>query len=644
MKYRAEIDGLRAIAVIPVIFFHAGFDSFSGGFVGVDVFFVISGYLITTILIEDIERQRFSIVNFYERRARRILPALFFVMAASLPFAWLWMIPSQLKDFSQSVVAVSLFASNILFWLESGYFSPAAEEMPLLHTWSLAVEEQYYLLFPVFLFAVWRLGKKRVFWLILMLAGVSLLSSEWISPKDPMANFYLAPTRAWELFAGSLAAFIVRQRGVQASGFLSAVGLTAILFSIVSYDRSTPFPGVYALLPVAGVVLVVLFADQTTMVARMLSVRPLVGVGLISYSAYLWHQPLFAFARLRSFEPPGSGLLVLLATASLGLAVLSWKFVEQPFRNRQRISRKVIFAGSGVVAAPFLLFGLIGQLTQGFRYKYPDIITQIDSAGLSVKAQCLTGKFNHCILGDATREPTIALLGDSHAGRYAYALDDALATRHMAFELYAGRWCAPLLEWKATRNGVNEECAEGMTNAIEDILNDDSIELVILSAEWANYTRGYRFESQVTTFSYAENENYSQENNPMQFEQAFLSTSDTLSGGGKQILVIEPVPEYEYRVPNALAKRFLLKGEAVTEPLELANYFERNREFFEVLGKADSHGVQVIRVYDDFCDDTECVPYTANGLPLYHDGNHLSELGLTYILDEIVDKIVELSR
>ena len=175
MKYRPEIDGVRALAVIPVILFHAGFELFSGGFVGVDVFFVISGYLITTILIEDIENKRFSLVNFYERRARRILPALFFVMLVCLPFAWMWMLPNQIKDFSQSLVAVSLFASNIQFWRESGYFEAAAELKPLLHTWSLAVEEQYYLLFPIFLVLAWRFGKNKVFWMIVVMSAISLL-------------------------------------------------------------------------------------------------------------------------------------------------------------------------------------------------------------------------------------------------------------------------------------------------------------------------------------------------------------------------------------------------------------------------------------------------------------------------------------
>ena len=273
MKYRPEIDGLRALAVIPVILFHAGFEIFSGGFVGVDVFFVISGYLITTILIEDIENKRFSIVNFYERRARRILPALFSVMLVCIPFAWMWMLPSQMKDFSQSLVAVSLFASNILFWRESGYFDAAAEEKPLLHTWSLAVEEQYYVVFPIFLILAWRFGKNRVFWMIVVMAAISLLLSEWGWRNKATANFYLAPTRAWELFAGSIAAFVIQKQGVRKNNPLALVGLAAILFSIFFYDEATPFPSVYALVPVLGVVLIVLYAEKETIVAKLLSVK-----------------------------------------------------------------------------------------------------------------------------------------------------------------------------------------------------------------------------------------------------------------------------------------------------------------------------------------------------------------------------------
>lgn len=347
--------------MMPVILFHAGFDIFSGGFIGVDVFFVISGYLITNILIEDIENKRFSIVDFYERRARRILPALFFVMLCCIPFAWLWLLPSDMKNFSQSLVAVSLFSSNILFWQESGYFAAAAESKPLLHTWSLAVEEQYYVLFPLFLLLCWRFGKNSVFWMIVFFAVISLALSEWGWRNEPTANFYLAPTRAWELLAGSIAAFITQKRGVKANNILSLIGLVAILVSITIYDEQTPFPSLYALLPVAGVVLLILYGSSQTYAAKFLSNKIFVGLGLISYSAYLWHQPLFAFARVNSVSSPSTELMFVLSATSLALAYLSWRFIEAPFRNKNIIDKKIIFWAVGFFGAFFILVGFIGH-------------------------------------------------------------------------------------------------------------------------------------------------------------------------------------------------------------------------------------------------------------------------------------------
>ncbi len=245
MQYRAEIDGLRAVSVLPVLLFHAGFQLFSGGFVGVDIFFVISGYLISSIIIEDIQNKCFSLVNFYERRARRILPALFLVMIVCIPFSWVWMLPNQMKDFSQSLVAISFFASNIQFWRESGYFEPAVELVPLLHTWSLSVEEQFYLVFPIFLILIWRFGWQKVFWIIVIFGIASLLLSEFSWRYQASANFYLAPTRAWELFAGVLTAFFIKEKGVQRSNFLALMGLAAIICSLFVYDENTPFPSFF---------------------------------------------------------------------------------------------------------------------------------------------------------------------------------------------------------------------------------------------------------------------------------------------------------------------------------------------------------------------------------------------------------------
>lgn len=266
MKYRREIDGLRAFAVIPVILFHAGFEIFQGGFIGVDIFFVISGYLITGIITSELEDGTFSIVKFYERRARRILPALFLVMLACIPFVWFWLLPSDIKDFSQSLVAVSLFASNFLFLQETGgYFDTDTELKPLLHTWSLAVEEQYYVLFPLFLMLLWQRNKRLLYVVLFLLFIASLSIAQWASFAKPAAAFYLLPTRGWELLVGAFAAIYLSQSEKETfcKGFAEVgawLGVTLIFLCAFTYSNATPFPGYYALVPTLGTLLIILFA------------------------------------------------------------------------------------------------------------------------------------------------------------------------------------------------------------------------------------------------------------------------------------------------------------------------------------------------------------------------------------------------
>ena len=369
MKYRAEIDGLRALAVLPVILFHAGFEWFSGGFVGVDIFFVISGYLITTIIISEMAEGKFSIINFYERRARRILPALFFVMAACLPFAWLWLTPSDLEDFGQSLVAVSTFSSNILFWRESGYFDTAAELKPLLHTWSLAVEEQYYILFPIFIILTWRLGLKWVLILLSIVFLVSLGVAQWSAYNAPDAAFYLLPTRGWELLVGVFAAFYLKYntylKSHSINQALSLLGFGMIVFSIIAFDKKTPFPSLYTLIPTIGTGLLILCAVPKTVIHKLLSLKFIVGIGLISYSAYLWHQPLLAFAKHVFSEEVPELLMLCLCLMSLVAAWFSWRFIETPFRNRKRFDRASIFRLSAVGILMFSTIGLTLHFTNG---------------------------------------------------------------------------------------------------------------------------------------------------------------------------------------------------------------------------------------------------------------------------------------
>jgi len=376
MQYRTEIDGLRAFAVLPVILFHAGFAPFSGGYVGVDVFFVISGYLITSIILRELEQGRFSILKFYERRIRRILPALFAMMAVCIPVAWALLNPYMFRDFAQSVAAVSVYLSNVLFWQESGYFDTAAELKPLLHTWSLAVEEQYYVIVPVMLMALWRLGRKPLFAIIVLLALASLALSQWMVGVYPSANFYLLPTRAWEMFTGSICAFLLAGGKRFELNALAWLGLAMILYAVFRFDADTPFPSVYALVPVVGTALVILFAAPQGSTSRFLSWAPFVWIGLISYSAYLWHQPIFAFSRFYLVFEPSPWLMGALSLISLAIAWLSWRFIERPFRSLHPgdapwlPTRRTLFSTTAMVSAAFLAFGLAPMTTDWQRQSW----------------------------------------------------------------------------------------------------------------------------------------------------------------------------------------------------------------------------------------------------------------------------------
>jgi peptidoglycan/LPS O-acetylase OafA/YrhL len=485
MKYRAEIDGLRALAVLPVILFHAGFEWFSGGFVGVDVFFVISGYLITTIIISEMAEGKFSIVNFYERRARRILPALFFVMLACLPFAWLWLTPSDLKDFGQSLVAVSTFSSNILFWWESGYFDTAAELKPLLHTWSLAVEEQYYILFPVFLMLTWRLGIKTILILLSIVFLISLGVAVWgtqyaAHPKIISGAFFLLPTRGWELLIGVFAAFYLKYnthlKSHTLNQMLSLLGFGMIAYSIIAFDKTTPFPSLYALIPTIGTGLLILCAVPKTFVHRLLSLKYIVGIGLISYSAYLWHQPLLAFARHRLLGDVSDSILILLCSASLLMAWLSWKFVEAPFRSNRKITRNAIFCGS---FCSLIIFLIIGYLT----HKNININSEWSTAARQHQCLLQSDEETQHSLSCYEDDSGILLWGDSHAGSLSIGLAESYSGR-TPFTQLTQSGCPPILGLEVL---IHRKSCNQINQRILDDIKKSDYRKVILHAAWVHY-------------------------------------------------------------------------------------------------------------------------------------------------------------
>jgi len=517
MKYRREIDGLRAIAVLPVILFHAGFETFSGGFVGVDVFFVISGYLITTLILNEREAGTFTIVGFYERRARRILPALFFILILCICFAWMWMLPQELADFSGSVASVPLFSSNILFWKQSGYFAPAVELFPLIHTWSLAVEEQFYLLFPLFIMLIWRYGRNVMFVAFVLVALASLFLADWAAYNHPAANFYLLPTRLWELMAGAIVAVYLLRKDADDTPALRLPpfmvqgmgmgGLLLITYAVLAFDRDTPFPSFYTLIPIIGTVLIIAFAQQNTVVERVLSHKLFVGVGLISYSAYLWHQPLFAFAKIRSLHEPSLQVMSALAVAALVLAYFSWKFVEQPFRDRKAVSRSRIFQGTAIFSVIFVTIGAAGTLGDGFGQRLTASGKSFDELGLAHRTLANLSLSKACVRTFTTADecrtsdvPEILLWGDSYAMHLVPGI--VASTEEPKLVQMTKIYCGPLLGLAPTSRNWPvpwaEECIKFNDEVANWLKENKTIRYVVLASPFGQY---FREDSRIVTSS-----------------------------------------------------------------------------------------------------------------------------------------------
>jgi peptidoglycan/LPS O-acetylase OafA/YrhL len=461
--YRPEIDGLRALAVIPVVFFHAGFSLFSGGFLGVDVFFVISGYLITSILLRELESGSFSILRFYERRAKRILPALFFILVCCLPMAWLLLTPDELKGFGASLFSVAVFASNIYFWRNTDYFAPAAEDQPLLHTWSLSVEEQFYLFFPFFLLLIWRLWRTKAIPIMLIITLISLALFKIISELYPAAGFFSLVTRMWELLAGAIIAVYHSQRSSAeiidspVRHWLAATGFLMISATIVLFDPISSSSLFFTIGAVVGSTLIIAFASEANLTGRALGSKIPVAIGLCSYSIYLWHQPVFAFARSRVLEPLSSNYYLGLCALTLVLAILTLKYIETPFRRKKDSQSSVfIMASAGLFIVALL--GLGAYLGNGLEFrlekKEAELLANYSNyRSESRRGECfLTSSANSLALEFSdkcygSRNPashSMYLIGDSHAAALYQSINTLLPASFEIIQLTMSG-CYPIL-------------------------------------------------------------------------------------------------------------------------------------------------------------------------------------------------------
>ena len=609
MKHRNEIDGLRAIAVLPVILFHAGFSTFSGGFVGVDVFFVISGYLITSIIVREINENKFSILNFYERRVRRIIPALFVVVALTTPAAHMIMIPNDFEKFTQSVLAAITFLANHHFYATSGYFENSSELVPLLHTWSLAVEEQFYILFPLFM-TIFYSRRPRLALRILVAVGLaSLAAAQWASHNDPSAAFYLLPTRIWEILFGAMAALYQYNHSDRLSKFvhnlLSTSGLAMICIAIFFYDKAIPFPSIYALLPTGGAVLVILYAIPGTICHRLLSLQPLVGVGLISYSLYLWHQPLFAFARLEYVEGISTNFKIFLVPLTFILAYITWRFVEQPFRTRATfdLSRTHLFVGTGAVAAMIAGSSALSDNKEYFLSRLSPIQARLAAyVGYNDTEEFSSGyRTPHCFissvynsfsyyepercLASSSPKTNVLLIGDSHAAHLWKAFNDEFSDLNIMQANSSG--CRPLTPFEGA-----ERCTDLMRYVWDDFLPTANVDAIILSGRWR------------------------EEDLPR-----LAGTIRSLRQFSDVVIVMGPTVEYRGALPLLLSKQ-----DEISPAMPMLHFVDPYRfELSDAMRPiVETAGATYVPVAESVCPADACTVLTDAGEPMAWDYGHFT--------------------
>jgi peptidoglycan/LPS O-acetylase OafA/YrhL len=626
--YRSEIDGLRALAVVPVVLYHAGFSIFGGGFVGVDVFFVISGYLITNNIYSEMSGRRFSIIDFYERRIRRILPALYLVMVACLAFAWIWLFPREFADVGRSVVAVCQFTSNIFFNNKIDYFTSNTETWPLIHTWSLAVEEQFYLLFPLLLMFSRRLKRASLIALLAALSAVSLGWAEWESGVDPQSDFYLLPTRAWELGFGALVALVPRNElalDYRLTEALAWIGLALLGYAIFCFRPEMPLPGLWSLAPVGGSALLIAFATSETQCGKWLSAPPLVGLGLVSYSAYLWHQPLFAFTRFRFAVPDGGWAVLALSAASFALAYASWRFVERPFRDRLRFSGRSVFVAALVTGITLTAVSRIIVINHGFPARMPAIEGEADVG--AYRNACLDlhdlnpsrlTEMDACQLGDRTAKLDFLLIGDSHAAALADGINAAAFRRGRHGLLVAANACLPILGLEGQFPRSKEACRR-VHESLIDLIDHFGIDLVLMHARW-------RAIDEAGIVSAPDLKSQSP------YEAISEHLADTLTrfeSRGARVTIITDTPRAPFRVPDILARKALYRLDVDERP-SLTTYFQQNsgaRRIFEE-PKIRAHA-RIFDLYPFFCPAANggFCDVAERGHPYFWDDNHLSSYG-----------------
>ena len=683
-SYRPEIDGLRALAVLPVIFFHGGIEIFKGGFAGVDIFFVVSGYLITTLILKDIENKKFSLTYFYERRARRILPALIITIIFTIPFTLVLLPPLDLLNFSKSIISSLTFWSNFQFSNEAGYFTTSGEYKPLLHTWSLSIEEQFYILYPLFFIFLFKIGKKFLILTISFIIFLSIAFVQWSGnlnfqypfideeflfySNSAWSEFMMPFGRIWELGFGAICAFLlssndffinVKKNGWRTTFFniLSFVGIFLIFLSFFYLSKNFPYPSFYTLIPTIGTCLLIIFCQKNTFLQKILSYKFLVFIGLISYSAYLLHYPIFSLAKYSKTNFDNLFYIYLIPLV-LFISFLNWKYVEKPFRKKNKpIKTLLIFISLTYVL--LILFSLLIYKNDGFnkrkKFILPESVTE--SFMIPEKAKnCIDINYIHlkenkdkiCRIGNKNKKKIDFLIfGDSHIVSF-YEMFDKFGLDTNKKGLFVGySGCPPFLNVYPMRADQKERNCYKLNKLISELVNKEKIKNMILISRWSYYVGSNTFDKAFNLITSKPKRSTNIYESRKAFKKGLEESLKFYQKLGTKVFILGEAP-YQNINPKQIYYRSSV-SDIIEFRKNLRNYstaFDKHKKiqkFIENIFKTSKNNfknINLINIEDFLCDDAKIKCLVGNEkYSFYVDKNHLSTKGVNSISDKIIEKL-----
>ena len=638
MNYRADIDGLRGIAIILVLLFHFEIGGIKNGFLGVDIFFVISGFLISQIILKDLKAREFSFINFYCRRIRRLFPALLTMLTVVSFLCFIFFDKLSFEKFGYSIIWASLFSSNFWFWTETGYFAPSALEKPLLHTWSLSLEEQFYLIFPLLIFLCRKLKVSTKILITILLFLLSISSFIYGSFFHPDATFFLLPTRIWQLLAGVLVALICvkRNKNTQYNTNLHLLGVCLLVLSLFPQPLTSSFipPSIPCSLGSAMLLLPI----KKSKVSSLLSFKPLVWVGLISYSLYLWHWPIWVFYSYLSFESYDFSMKTTLFLMSFLIAWFSWKYIEQPTRNIPitNLNRKLYFLPIGTFLLVLIAFGALIVQNKGMAFRHP-LRDEIDKQrfwdwhpyGKSPRFENLelSESFDTVdIIGSSSVKPEYLLWGDSHAMAFIPGLEIAANENNSSFYALTRSGNPPLLNYQLPGQRLIDNSILNK-NILEFVKSNTSIHTIFLACAWADYRDKYRIP----------NDQLGKKTVKL-FNLLFTDTIDSLIQLDKKIVIFSQVPPLA--VNNFSTRYYYLKtqfpflyNDSDTRiTTSVTNFESEFLDFNELINSFQKKNIIFLNLTNQFLTDKSSMfIFEKDGIPLYRDAGHLSTHGSEYL-------------